>query len=353
MRAGNGENGAFVSDGALHPVAVEISPEEIRREFTKVALTGVVESAWHVETAVHKTSRVGPAGKEAPVPGGPMVSLALLNRPEPAADMEVFGQNLVREVDPADWLDLWLEQQGFAVLSRKRVGMLGGAVGDVVARWEAGGGAWMGRFFCMKAGPRLALVWFRTAEGDYEKLAGSFFLAIAHFRFLEDRFGPLVEPVKWVGSSVPTGWRTAIPVSWKVMEEPATAVAGSFQATLMEEGGGVMLGKLSFTVVAAGAMGEAREGFEKMYSALRDAGVVFEAAGAVEERGAEGFAGAWFSQFPATVNGVRAEVRCRGLKHAKCWVAGLVMMPVRGDSPQLWMQGKRVLDIATMTLEIA
>ena len=242
MSAGDGKIGAAVSAGALHPVAVEISPEEIRREFTKVALTGVGDTAWHVETAVHRTSRVGPAGKEAPVPGGAMVSLALLNRPEPAADVEVFGQHLVRVVDPADWLDLWLEQLGFAVLSRKRVGMLGGAVGDGVARWEAGGRAWMGRFFCIKAGPRLALVWFRTAEGDYEKLAASFFLAIAHFRFLEDRFGPLAEQVKWVGSSVPTGWRTAIPVSWKVKEEPATEAGGSFQATLMDEGGGMMLG---------------------------------------------------------------------------------------------------------------
>ena len=100
-------------------------------------------------------------------------------------------------------------------------------------------------------------------------------------------------------------------------------------------------------------MGEAREGFEKMYSALRDAGVEFEAAAAVEERGPEGFAEAWFSQFPATVKGARAEVRCRVLRHPKCWVTGLVIAPVRGDSPQLWMQGKRVLDIATMTLEIA
>ena len=205
----------------------------------------------------------------------------------------------------------------------------------------------------MKGGPRLALVWFRTAEGDYEKLAGSFFLAIAHFRFLEDRFGPLAEPVKWVGNSVPTKWRTAVPVSWKITEEPATAASSSFQATLLDEGGGMMLGKLSFAVIAPGGIGEAREGFEKMHSALRDAGVASEAAPAVEERPPEGFTGAWFSQSPATVKGVRAEVRCRVVRHPKCWVAGLVMTPVRGDSPQLWMQGKRLLDLAMMTLKIA
>jgi hypothetical protein len=343
---------------ALHPVAVEIPPDEIRQEYTKVALTGVPDATWHFEIAVPKSSRLAPPPPGAPIPGGPMVSIALLNRPQPPADTEVLAQHLLRELDPADWLDLWLESQQFEVLSRKRLPTLGGAVGDVVGQWQADGRQWMGRFFCTKAGPRLALLWFRTAAADYEQLAAGFFLSIAHFHFLDDRFGPLAEQVKWVGNPLPIRWRTAIPVSWKTAEELPTAGVASFQATLTGGGGEenaepVMLAKLSFAVVAPERMANADEGFRKMYATLREAGIDVHEGVVSEERVPQGYRAAWTSQSAAKINTIAAEARCRILQHPSAWIAALVLSPTRTSAPQLWMQAKRLLDIATMTLEIA
>jgi hypothetical protein len=344
-----------VKPEALHPVAVEIPPDKIRREYTKVALTGVQDPAWHFEMALPKSIRLAPLPPNAPIAGGPMLSIALFNRPAPPADTEVFGQHLLRELDPADWLDLWLESQQFEVLSRKRLPTLGGAVGDAVARWEADGRQWMGRFFCTKSGPRLVMLWFRTAAADYEQLAPGFFLSIAHFRFLDDRFGPFAEQMKWVGNALPIRWRTAIPMSWKIAEELPTAGVASFQATLTGEGNAesVMLGKLSFAVLAPERMAGANEGFRKMCATLREAGVDVKEGEVVEEAVPQAYRAAWGSQGTANVNGIVAEVRCRVLQHPNAWVAALVLSPTRADAPQLWMQGKRLLDVTTMTLEIA
>ncbi len=292
-----------------------------------------------------------------------MVSLVLLHQPAPASDIEVFGRYLTQELDAADWLDFWLAEQNFEVLSRKRLETMGGAVGDVVARWQAGDAAWMGRLFACKAGPRLFMIWFRTAAADYARLADDFFLSISTFQVLDDSLGPLAERVQWVGGALPIAWKVAIPVSWQVTQEPQTSRAASFQAILPGQtatpadpavnAGAIMLAKLSLAVIAAEGAAGVDDVFAKMSEALRDAGVAVETPAAQGEAAGPGYIHAWRGASAATVNGRPAEVRFRVLQHARAWVAALVVSPTPAQAPAIWMRSKRLLDIAIDTLEIA
>lgn len=44
-------------------------------------------------------------------------------------------------------------------------------------------------------------------------------------------------------------------------------------------------------------------------------------------------------------------IHARLLQHHKAWIAAAVVGPARDKSPLHWMQSKRLLDIACMTLE--
>ena len=148
MRGGEGEDGRVEPSGRWRDwsfcecwgVASGCGGDFRRRRFgggsthESCVTTRIGDTAWHFETAVHKTSRVGPGAKDAPVPGGAMVPLALLNRPEPAADMEVFGQHLVRECGSGGLA-------GFVAGAAGVCGVVAEAAGDARGRGGGCGGA--------------------------------------------------------------------------------------------------------------------------------------------------------------------------------------------------------------------
>ena len=64
-------------------------------------------SRW-LRVEVENSTRLAPETGAAPEPNGPLISLALLNRPDPPCDLEIFGQHLPADIDPADWLEMWI-----------------------------------------------------------------------------------------------------------------------------------------------------------------------------------------------------------------------------------------------------
>ena len=61
---------------------------------------------------MHKSSKVGPGGEEAPTPDVPTQSLGLFHRDDLPADVEVMGTLLPFEVDPLHWLEATIEGDG-------------------------------------------------------------------------------------------------------------------------------------------------------------------------------------------------------------------------------------------------
>jgi hypothetical protein len=329
-------------------------PQVIQLNFVRVRHENP-DPLWTIEIVLNKANRVAPLPKETPQPGGPLVTLGLFNRPEPACDTEVYGAHLPYDLDPADWLDLWVERRPFTVLARKHVPAISGVVGDLVVMWESDGNSWMGRLFALKSGPRMVVVWFRTAAASYASLAEEMFVTMSNLKFADESPGTLAEPIRWIGAEWPRRWRTAIPVSWEIKEGPANEQAATFQAGLMlplEEGGHVMASKLTHAIVAAKYSRSVQEIFEQFRRPITDEGGVIGNIVPVAEDVPQGCLAAWRGQTDAVINGTVADIHCRVRQYRDVWVASLMMMPPRKRASEVWMRSKRLMDIAIETTEL-
>ena len=337
------------------PVELNIPAERLKREFLKITHNHISDPAWHFEIGLHQSSRLAPPDATPPAAGQGIKSLTLFSRPDPPCDIEIYGQHILAEVDPADWLDLYLASQPFEVLSRRRTDTPAGAGGDVILRWTTDGQVFVGRMVCFKAGYRLVLMWLRTAEEHYARAADEFFVALMTFRFLNDATGPLAEKVRWIGRPAPTPWRVAVPVSWQVQEEPASDAVASFQASLIATGAQqpVLVAKLSFALISSDRPTTPEECFEKMGAVLIDAGLSLSSPPAFNAIPPYGpYAAAWHHSGTAALNGNPVAVHANLLRHPKAWLSSIVVGPTREQSAAIWMQCRRLLGVLSMTLEL-
>jgi len=99
------------------------------------------------------------------------------------------------EIDPADWLDLWIRRHGLEPVSSKPMPTPAGTFGDVVCRWATPQGEFAGRFVAMRFGDRVFLLSMRTPRPYYAAMANGFFAAMSSFVPLElDVPGTTPEP---------------------------------------------------------------------------------------------------------------------------------------------------------------
>jgi hypothetical protein len=357
-------------EALAHPITLSIPQEQLQLDYIKLTCNQVPDPKWHFETVVHKSTRIGPPGTT-PQPGLDVQRLSIFNRMDPPCDIEFFGTHLLYDVNPADWLDLWLEQQPHVtVLSRRRFPNIGGSIGDVLAKWDVEGMPWVGRFFVTKVGPRVFLMWSRVMEADYPRMAEPIFLAIMSFRLLDTSAGPLAEGVRWVNGKAPVAWKLALPASWEGQVQPGNEQAAAFEAVLVRPAGGSERGagaagsggaqggnggglaKVSFAIVAPGVVPGGRELGAMALEAVRASGVVLASTAFADEAAAAPYTAAWYLETQGTLNGTPVAVHARVLQHPSAWVAAVVVGPARQVQPALWMQARRLLDIVTMTLVI-
>ena len=116
------------------PTTIPYTPEELRNLFVRVAVDTVPDPKWHYRIAVPLATKMRPsAGRVAPSAREPLQSLGLFYREDVALDLEVIGVLLGREIDPAHWLELFLEHNRVPVTAMKVLPLGGGAsAGDGV-----------------------------------------------------------------------------------------------------------------------------------------------------------------------------------------------------------------------------
>jgi hypothetical protein len=336
-----------------HPIELKISKDEVAQRFVQFTPGEKISPLWQFRMVVEKSFRVGPQATE-PQPGGNMTTLALFNRPEPACDLEILAQHLGVDIDPANWLEFWLRQKQITPVSMKRLGTIAGDIGDVIGKWKVNDEPWIGRFFCMKAGPRMVLLWFRVREADYARVAEDIFVSVASFGFPDNSPGPLAEKVRWVNNAQPVNWKLVVPASWEIATEPATPEVTSFQANLVLKDGekSVLQGKLSFAIARADQATDHLQALNNTKEALQEAGVKLEAERVLQENVSQPFTESWIALARANIGGQAGELRCRIMRHPSAWIVAAALTVDPLSSPISWMRTMRLLNIVTSTIEI-
>ena len=347
------------------PVKLSRPKEDLLKDFLLVTVDRCEEPGWHFKTMVRRDSQLGPQGKSPPTLKVPTQTLALFHREDPVSDIEIYGHYLQREVDPADWLDLWAENVGLHVVSRRVVSGIGGADGELVATWDSPDGPFAGRLAAMKWGRRLYLIALRTPIETYPRVAEDFFIALAGFEPLQpDLDGLFAEEVNGFGGDHPVPWRAPVAASWLVKPDALDERLWSYQATQMAQPpenqveGKISFGKLAFGLAARFLFATARACADTFIKELKANQVTIEHEDFDKEPAApEPFDASWLLVSKATLDrppfqSFPCEVRCRIMKHNRLWFVSGVFGPSREAGALAWMQNKRTLDVLAQHIEV-
>ncbi|HEY4328957.1 MAG TPA: hypothetical protein VGN88_04415 [Phycisphaerae bacterium] len=337
-----------------HPTSAKFTAEEIARMFVRHTHQHIPDARWHFEIALREGSRLISSEYSVPAPGGPLVSLALFNCPEQPFSVEVFGMHLLHEIDPADWLDVYIESVGiFEIMSRRRVSTPAGDLGDLLVRWDYDNKTFVGRMACLKAGARLILLSFRTAEPEYPVNADIFFTTLMNFQLLDQSGGPLAESVQYASNQWPHPWRVAVPSSWQIVEQPTTPAMATLQFLLPVklEKGTVTAGKITFSVVESRQLEMEQQAFNSVNETLKAAGISAESGLFFPEPDPKNGVHSWILRTQGTLQNQPMEINARVMQHPRGWVIVIAFGPPREQSPAYWMQVKRTVDVLTMSME--
>lgn len=320
-------------------------------------------------------------------------SIGTFQRPQPLADIEVFAERVRDEINPSDWLEVWLnekqrEGRNHRVVSRRPRATPAGSVGDVLVQWQTGSGTFIERSVALKYGSRMFLVACRCSLAFYDELAVDFLWSIASFAPETEGESLLAERVNEVAGSMPFDFELVMPDSWEVMMRPETADGSWFDAFHRapepeDEELGERDGRLTMLVMARSCAARPRDAANTLFRGLRDAGVSFDNADFVDDdnappplfsdtRRAPSFLQSWLlvtavevatdptsdtdakGQNPATAG----ELRCRVMMHKHAWVIAAVIGPAADHSAPdslehaSWMRNRRALDVATSSLKM-
>lgn len=362
-----------------HPTTISAAPEDIQERFIRVAVDTCPDPKWHYRIGVPAVTKMRPnVGRRAPMPETPIESLGLFYREDVEADLEVIGVLLSREIDPAHWLEMFLDFNSLAVESMKQLPLAGGIVGDAVCEWTVKGRPFAGRFVALKFGPRLYVVCCRAERAVYERIAEDFFISLTQFGAVDQTLGLCAEPVLKIGAPTPRPWQVYIPASWQVSGDELGGGQAGFQAVMAPPspqdapvssclapfpgaGSAPTLklpppesysGKLAVLLAPSAVIPDRESAEEACLSTFQDAGLELADTAFVEERPQGSLEESMLLVTPARIAGQEGvEVRCRvGRTHGLWFIAGVVG-PARTVNPFAWMLAKRALDVATGSLE--
>jgi len=344
-----------------HPMQVNIPREALERDYHNVLVDRCVSPLWHFRLNLHKSTRIAPGGEMPPSRTAPFQTLALFQRPEPLADLEVFGLDLPVDVDPADWLALWLEQHGLKVESSTPVPTPRGVFGDCVCTWDTPDGPFAGRFVAMRWGRRLFLIAQRTPRANYEALADDYFAALSSFAPVEiDERALNAEGRQTLTLPTPIAASVSLPVSYaatmELSQEQVTAFSAEQQA-IAELPDDPTFGKLNFLLGDLSLADHPGKAAALYFKPLMENPITLGGDEFNEEPAPAPFLQSWLLTAPAVINQpdgqqVPYEVRCRVMAHGRAWFVAGVLGPARHIAPIAWMRNKRALDLVCTTVNI-
>jgi hypothetical protein len=344
-----------------HPTTPAIPIERLRADYINVTVDRSPDPRWRFKLNLHRATRIAPGGDVTP---DPFQSLALLQRPDPLADLEVFGLDLPAEIDPSDWLDLWIERHGLTPVSTKPVPTDAGVFGDVVCRWSTPEGEFAGRFATLRFANRLFLLAMRAPRDAYVALADDFYAALSSFTPLElDAPGATAEPTVTLSFTNPAEATLDVPASYALemsLAEPGqmSAFTGD-QQPLPALPDDPAFGKLTFLLADLSLADHPGKAAGLYLGPLLQNPVTLHGDEFVElDSAPPPFLQAWQIVADATLappgaEPVPCELRCLILAHERAWFVAGVLGPARHAAPIAWARNKRALAVVTSSVTFA
>jgi len=339
-----------------HPFQANIPKEKLEQDYLNVLIDRSPDPAWHFKLNLHRETRIAPEGKVTPTIAEPFQTLALFQRPDPLADLEIFGVHLPVEIDTADWLALWLERHKMVVNSSRPLNTPRGMLGDCVCTWDTPGGPFAGRFAALRWGGRVFFLALRTPLNFYPAIADDFFAAAASFAPEQVDADALNGEVhQKIEIPLPLPATVTLPASYTIAMDVSDARISAYggdqqmRADLPDD---AAFGKLNFLLAEAALADHPAKAAALYLTPLMKNPITMGGDEFAEEGAMGAFGQSWLLVSPATFSppgaeAIACEVRCRVMWHEKAWFVAGVLGPARHVGPIAWMRNKRALDVVT------
>lgn len=327
-----------------HPFPTELpfAPAELKRDFWLCDHTRNQDPALHFRILLPKSWKPVDVPSGSPSVEEPLAQVAYFRtEDEPRAEIDVDVMHLEREVEPSDWLDLYLEARGEQVVSRRDTDSPGGRVPDVLSRMEVEGeGAVLSRWLVLKDWQRLWVVQCRAYEADYPGFAPVFLAAFSGFKVLNPTDWPLAERLRSFSRPEPADFVFLFPQSWELaVDESSNANVLSLQ--LNNQIGGLAAGKIVFSTVATAVENSAQHLLNTYLDQLRANDIAMAGLELKPRMAVDGFVETWEASGTARRGEGRVETRVVIGRRPEAWFLIALLGPTRESAAEVWAINKR------------
>ena len=308
-----------MTDSYSFPVEPRRSKNQIEHDFGLLKSRNAKDPSLHFRIAATKKWQMVDVPAQSLNPEMPLVSLGLFRRMnEPPAEAEVIAALLPREIDPANWLAIYLKNHGFKLLQMRRLPSPTGEVGDVLAEVEVDSKTYVARSLAIKDGARVFAVVCQVESDGYEQVAEEFLMAVSKFNLLNPSRQRYAEPMKVEEISAPVSCQFLFPESW-LKKEDSTPPPGGASFSFINVRQDKWAGQFTFAAVRH-TDEENYQGLLANYLEQLDENDIEVEAGDLTAANAPDFMGMWSGTLRAVNDDEEPlEIRCVILKHQQAW----------------------------------
>jgi hypothetical protein len=317
-----------------------------RQAYLRFRYALAADPRYHFSIVLPRGWRVDTAAPVAPSPDDPVqvpATFVVARGLRTRAEILLF--HLARDVAPADWLDILLDQRGEQVLARREAASPGGLCADVLTRFTAGRGGFVSRWTALKTGPTLFVVHCSAPAAEYPQRAVDFATAVTELRLLHPSSWLFAEPMHRLTLPIPSDLAILLPKSWSLRrDDGANTRAVSFSATNFV--GDERVGWITLAGVARSGESSAESLVANYLCELRRNRVGIHRVPLAAAEACAPFDGVWRGSAEGLRFGEHVDVRVFVGRCEGGWLLVAGFGPARSANARVWAINRRAFDIA-------
>lgn len=324
------------------------SREHIEANYTRYAFRPEIDQRLHFFLAISKAWKLIRLEAREPTNAQPVQEIGLARRvSQPIAEIGVYAAALAREVHPSDWQSIWLQANGYQVVTGRTLPSRYGSVGDVLALRDVEGVKYIYRSFATKDGDRLFLLLARCALRDYSVVEEEFLVAVQSFNLVHPTGQRFAEAMREYAIQLPSKGEFLFPASWEYRPD-SIAIPGGVSFSALNRKEDDVVGHFTFAAVPYG-LELSHQGLADNYLSQLAQNHVEVAARPLHDTQAPGIKA---GVMKADKGGQPLQVRCAVAKHEAGWLLFGLVGPSADRSPEIEAVNRRAWEMALESFQL-
>jgi hypothetical protein len=158
---------------------IKSSNEQVKDKFFVFNYNLSPDKSKHFSIMINSNWRFVQIEEQKATDESPISQIALIKRIiAPEAEIEIFIDLIPKEIHPADYLKLFLKNDGFEIIDSREVHTMYGIIGDFLTKQTMNEQIIVMRSLCIKDANKIIRINCKTYLDNYEELEEEFLLAI-------------------------------------------------------------------------------------------------------------------------------------------------------------------------------